>query len=291
MMNIRRVQIQQERTKLTPVEKFNPLKSSAASRKIKSAKGGKRRAEIEEITFETVKQDAIRMGLATDVLYQMSAGKEASIFLAVWKDHPIVLKAYRIWHSSHAMSKSSGFQPQASSKRTYSALHMMENFAVVEYDLLMRCFRAGMRVPTPIGRVCNYLTMRLIGDERVPAPQLKDVSLDNPDVVLDQILDDYLVMYRDVHYVHGDLSEYNVLWWENRPWIIDVPQGYKVGVHCDMLMAEKLLKRDIRNLLAHFKSYGIRRNIDEILDVFLSAYIPANQKYYRELVPQGGELL
>ncbi|TFG11614.1 hypothetical protein EU537_11905 [Candidatus Thorarchaeota archaeon] len=276
---------------MNPVEKFNPLKSSAATRKVKSAKGGKRRAELEEITFETVKQDAMGMGLATDVLYQMSAGKEASIFLAAWKDHPIVLKAYRIWQSSHSLSKSSGFRTQASSKRTYSALHMMENFAVAEYDLLMRCFQAGMRVPTPIGRVCNYLTMRLIGDGTVPGPQLREVTLEEPDLVLDQILDDYLIMYRDVHYVHGDLSEYNILWWDDKPWIIDVPQGYHVGVHCNMLKAEKLLRRDIRNLLAHFKSYGIRRNIDEILDVFLSSYVPANQKYYKELAPQGGELL
>jgi hypothetical protein len=71
---------------MSRVEKYNPLKSSALSRKKGELKEGRKgRAEIQEITYESVKEDAVRFGLATDVLYQMNAGKEASIFLAHWK--------------------------------------------------------------------------------------------------------------------------------------------------------------------------------------------------------------
>lgn len=276
--------------KMSRVEKFSPLKSSALSQKRTERKVKEESQEpaVLELTFDTVKEDAIRFGLATDLLYQMNAGKEASIYLALWKEHPIVLKAYRLYRSSHHLSAKSGFQGVATSKRTHLVLQMMENFAVVEYDLLMNCFRAGMHVPTPIGRVGNYLTMRFLGDRIQAAPKLKDVELEHPESVYDQILDDYLVMYRDVHYVHGDLSKYNILWWQEQPWFIDVPQAYPVDTHCDMRLAESMLRADLQNIVTYFESYGIQRDVEEIIQVFLDAYVPHNMRNYRELV--GGDM-
>ncbi len=98
-------------------------------------------------------------------------------------------------------------------------------------------------------------------------------------------------MYRDVHYVHGDLSAFNILWWNDMPWFIDVPQGEPVGVHSDMNRVELLLRRDIVNVLNYFKSYGIERDPEQILDVFLEAYIPGNLRNYRELRNEGLDLL
>jgi serine/threonine-protein kinase RIO1 len=245
-------------------------------------RGGRGR-HIKELTFDEVKRDAIDFGLATDVLYQMNAGKEASIFLAVWKNHPIVLKAYRLWHSSQRVSQSHGFVGVATSKRTYCIHGIVEHFAVLEFDLMMNCFRAGMQVPKPIIRVGNYLTMRFIGDDGIPAFQLKDIILENPNEVLDKILDDYLVMYRDVHYVQGDLSPNNILWWENKPLIIDLPQAYKVDKHCNMRLFESMLLANIKNLLKYFENYDIYRAPNSILEIFLSEYIPENMKHYREL--------
>jgi RIO kinase 1 len=269
---------------MSRVEKFNPLKSSALTKKMdeQKAKDERQESEILELTFDSVKQDAIRFGLATDLLYQMNAGKEASIYLALWKEHPIVLKAYRLYRSSHHVSTKSGFQGVATSKRSHLVLQMVENFAVVEYDLLMNCFRAGMHVPTPIGRVGNYLTMRFLGDKMQPAPKLKDVALEQPELVFDQILDEYFIMYRDVHYVHGDLSKYNILWWQEQPWIIDVPQAYRVDTHCDMRQAESMLRRDLQNVVSYFESYGIYRDTEHILQEFLDAYVPHNMRNYRE---------
>jgi RIO kinase 1 len=255
------------------VEKLNPRKPSALSIKRDAQRGSKRgwTVAINEITLDEVRDDAVKFGLATEVLYQMNAGKEASIYLANWKDFPLILKAYRFWQSAQA-KKSKGF----------FAPGRMQAIAAKEYDILLGCFNAGMNVPTPVGRVGNYLTMRFIGDELEPAPQLRNVHLEEPDLVLDEILDDYLIMYRDVHYVHGDLSAYNILWWQGRAWIIDLPQAYQVGPWADMKQVVSLLRRDIANLLSYFKKYRIRRNPDEILKVFLSEYIPHNLRNYDE---------
>ncbi|MHA1909603.1 MAG: RIO1 family regulatory kinase/ATPase domain-containing protein [Candidatus Thorarchaeota archaeon] len=257
-----------------PVEKFNPLKPSALSQKrdsVRASTGGKK-LKISEVTLDDVRRDAIQFGLATNVIFQMKAGKEASIYLAEWKGHPIILKAFRFWNTS-----------QASKERGVYAPTKMCALASKEHDMLSACFEAGMNVPTPIGRVGNYLTMRLIGEGIEPAPQLKDVQLENPEDALDTILDQYLIMYTQVNYVHGDLSGYNILWWDNKPWIIDMPQAYRVGPWADMKHVVMLLRRDIVNVLSYFKKhYGIRRDVDHIVQVFLDEYVPENLRNYEE---------
>ncbi len=256
------------------VEKFNPLKGSALSRKRDAQTEGKwgKDVEINEINLEEVRNDAVKFGIATDVIFQMKAGKEASIFLAEWKGHPIILKAYRFWQTAQASKKKGVYAPQK-----------MEALAAKEHEILSQCFAERMNVPTPIGRVGNYLTMRLIGDGREPAPQLRDVRLEDPEEALDQVLDQYLIMYSKVHYVHGDLSGYNILWWDNKPWIIDVPQAVRIGAWTDMNAASSLLRRDIVNLLSYFKRYyNIRRDPDHILGVFLSEYVPDNLRNFEE---------
>jgi RIO kinase 1 len=257
------------------VEKLNPQKPSALSAKRDLQRGEQRgwTVEIKELTLDEVRRDAIGFGLATDVSHQISAGKEGSIYAAYYRYYPIILKAYRFWQTSQA-GKSKGF----------FAPGKMEIVAAKEYDLLLACFKAGMHVPTPIGRVGNYVTMRFLGDGLETAPQLKSVILENPDRILDQILDDYLVMYRDVHCVHGDLSSYNILWWRDMPWFIDMPQAICVNTWSDMKQIEFLLRRDIINVLRYFRRYGISRNLDHIVSVFLSEYIPDNLRNYGEEV-------
>ncbi|TFH03464.1 MAG: hypothetical protein E4H14_16645 [Candidatus Thorarchaeota archaeon] len=255
------------------VEKLNPKKPNALSFKRDGQRGSQRgwTVPINEITLSEVKEDAVRFGLATDVAYQLNAGKEASIFVAYHKEHPIILKAFRLWQTSQA-KKSKGF----------FAPGKMQVLAAKEFDLLLACFKAGMHVPTPIGRVGYYMTQRFLGDGLEPAQQLRNVTLEDPETVLDQILDEYLIMYRDVQYVHGDLSAYNILWWKDRPWIIDMPQAYHVGPWADMNQAVNLLRRDIVNVLSYFKKYGLALDPDHIVKVFLSEYIPDNLQNYDE---------
>ena len=277
---------------MSRVDKVNPLaKGSAIDQKRDALRGGTSgKAKIEEPKFEEIRRDAINYGLATDVLYPMSAGKEASIFLALWNNHPIILKAYRLWTTPHKLSTTKGYIRESSGKKTRWILGLIEDIAIAEFDILQNCFNAGVRVPTPISRVGNYLTMRFIGDGETPAPQLREVELEDPEAVMNEVFDQYLMMYRDAHYAHGDLSAYNILWWKNQPWIIDVPQSEIVNKWSDMNKIELILRRDIHNVLRYFKSYGIECDPEHILDVFLDAYVPFNLRNYRELRKEGLEL-
>lgn len=278
---------------MSRVDKFNPLsKGATIDQKRDAIRGGTSgKAVIEEPQFKAIKKEAVSFGLATDVLYPMSAGKEATIFLAKWNEHSIILKAYRLWATPHKLSMTKGHIRESSGKKTRWILGLLEDIAVKEYDILQTCFKAGVRVPTPISRVANYLTMRFIGDADTPAPQLREVELENPEAVLNEILDQYLIMYSTAHYAHGDLSAYNILWWNDYPWIIDVPQTESVNKWSDMNKIELILRRDIYNVLSYFEEYGIERDPEHILNIFLDAYIPANLRNYRELRNEGMELL
>ena len=133
---------------MSRVDKFNPLaKGSVIDQKRDELRGGTSgKAKIEEPKFDEIRRDAINYGLASDVLYPISAGKEASIFLALWRDHPIVLKSYRLWHTPHKLSTKKGHIRESSGKKTRWILGLIEDIAVAEFDVLQDCFKAGVRV-------------------------------------------------------------------------------------------------------------------------------------------------
>jgi RIO kinase 1 len=61
--------------------------------------------------------------------------------------------------------------------------------------------------------------------------------------------------------IHADLSPFNVLWWEGRATIIDLPQAVDPRSNPN---ASQLLARDLSNICRHFHRYGVRADPDEI---------------------------
>lgn len=65
--------------------------------------------------------------------------------------------------------------------------------------------------------------------------------------------------------VHGDLSEYNILYWNSIPYIIDFPQSIDIRTNP---YVRDLLERDIRNVCAYFMKY-FPIDIEKIVQEFL----------------------
>ena len=63
--------------------------------------------------------------------------------------------------------------------------------------------------------------------------------------------------------VHGDLSPYNVLVWEDEIRIIDFPQRVDPRQNPN---AETLLRRDLGVLATHFTRLGVEADADAIAD-------------------------
>ena len=102
-------------------------------------------------------------------------------------------------------------------------------------------------------------TMRFLGDGQA-APLLKDSLLENPQGVAAQALSLVRKLF-DACIVHGDLSEYNLVYWQGQLFVIDLPQAVdfssQVDRHERLKEAGPLLLRDLKNLAKYFADYKV----------------------------------
>jgi RIO kinase 1 len=108
-------------------------------------------------------------------------------------------------------------------------------------------------------------TMRFLGGE-AKAPLLKDVELDRPEEVAKHAID-LVERLLEAFIVHGDLSQYNLLYWNNRLFVIDFPQAVdfssNVDRHIRLEEAKPLLLRDLENLESYFAKYGVQLSAED----------------------------
>lgn len=126
-------------------------------------------------------------------------------------------------------------------------------WALKEYKNLQRATHARIRVPKPIVIRNNVLIMEFIGENGVSAPSMKELRPKNPERLYATLMACLGKLYVKAELVHGDLSEYNIMIWKNRPVIFDMSQA----VSTSHPMAEFLLRRDLTNLNKFFSRLGV----------------------------------
>ncbi len=124
-----------------------------------------------------------------------------------------------------------------------------------EFSNLRRMHEAGVRVPRPICFYQNVLVMEFLGENGVRAPLLKELAdqgalepNEETEKLFWDIIENIRVMYWKAGLVHADLSEYNIMMWRGKPYIIDVSQA----VRLDHPHAHSFLYRDIYNIVRFF---------------------------------------
>ncbi|MFB6167023.1 MAG: serine protein kinase RIO, partial [Candidatus Nanohaloarchaea archaeon] len=137
------------------------------------------------------------------------------------------------------------------------------NWCRKEYRNLERARDLDIPAPEPVASEKNVLLMEFLGKDYTPAPRLQDVDLENPGTAFERLKDYMERLWNDANLVHGDLSSYNVLLWEQRLHLIDFSQA----VLESHPLSEQLLERDVENLADHFeRSYGMDLDRDQILE-------------------------
>ena len=93
--------------------------------------------------------------------------------------------------------------------------------------------------------------MEFIGEDGVPAPRLKDATMTEESFAKAYLETLKLIrdMFHNCRLVHADLSEYNLLYFREQVWIIDVSQA----VEHDHPMALEFLRRDVFNINQFFE--------------------------------------
>lgn len=116
------------------------------------------------------------------------------------------------------------------------------------------CMSGLIRAPWPYFLKNNVIAMEFIGKDSIAAPRLKDSVIGTDDVnEIAHLYAECVMMMRNLYQtcklVHGDLSEYNLLYYEKQIWMIDVSQS----VEHDHPMALDFLRRDCAVMNDFFK--------------------------------------
>ena len=194
-------------------------------------------------------------GTTDEVLGLLKTGKEAEVFIVERRtldgDHAELLahKRYRpmkvgkgeiqglgftrsrtftndvLYHEGRRLRYSRD-QRAVERMTDYGKNLLAERWPGQEMDTLQRAFDAGVTVPYPVEFTGDGMLMQLLGDEDGAAPRLVNARLTTDDLAAayDQLLEELSALTR-ASLVHADLSPFNVLWWQDRLWLIDFPQA------------------------------------------------------------------
>ncbi|MFX1409661.1 MAG: serine protein kinase RIO [Promethearchaeota archaeon] len=186
----------------------------------------------------------------------ISAGKEANVYLAYDRNgEEVAIKIYKIDSNTSKWMRNYIIGDPRFKKIPGNISKVIFLWASKEFKNLKRAYKVGLNVPKPIFIKNNILLMDYIGFESIPAPLLKDIKRPmNPDIILDEILDFIKKLYQKAKLVHGDLSEFNILYHNQKPFIIDISQAVSI----QHPKAEVYLVRDIKNILNYFKKLGVK---------------------------------
>lgn len=192
---------------------------------------------------------------------EISTGKEANVLKGIKGDEFYAVKIYRIATSDF---KKMNFYVDGDPRfkiRLNNKHQLITAWVNKEYKNLERLYKAKVNVPKPITSLNNVLILEFIGDEEGnPAKTVKYQKPKDVDRFLDDLLKETYKFINDAKLVHGDLSVYNVMNFNEKPVIIDVSQS----VTSDNPIANELLKRDIGNLYNDFRKLGSQMSKEEI---------------------------
>ncbi len=132
------------------------------------------------------------------------------------------------------------------------------SWLMYEFTMMKTLYDAGADVPQPFKHSEYALLMDYIGDSATPAPVLIDVDLTATEarVLCERLIWNIELILRS-GWVHGDLSAYNVLYWEGKGYIIDFPQVASTENNPD---AKAIFRRDVERICQYFARYGVQND-------------------------------
>ena len=178
----------------------------------------------------------------------ISTGKEANVFYGERDDAAIAIKIYRIQSANFTTMSSYITGDRRFTHVKKSRKDLIFAWTRKEFSNLVRARDAGSPVPEPLVWDRNILIMSFLGEGECPFPQIRNVTLSEPAQEYETIMNMIDILYKKAELVHGDLSEFNILYGD-KPYLIDMGQS----VTRDHPRALQFLMRDIRNINRFFQ--------------------------------------
>ncbi len=193
-----------------------------------------------------------------EVVQQLKSGKEADVWLVRTGDQLCALKVYaaaglstRSKYTQGQWINEASLRKAVKQKTKVGRDLQQRLWTKREYYLLQKLREQGAIVPEVYGYTDTSILMQYLGDEQEAAPRLIDVTLDDAAKAATlRKIEESMQMFLDNGIVHADLSAYNILWWNDQPWVIDFPQAADVRRNPDW---QELYDRDLRNIRSYFE--------------------------------------
>jgi RIO kinase 1 len=159
-------------------------------------------------------------------------------------------------------------EARAMRKKTKFGQHLgFMSWILHEYGVQRELYDDGADVPKPIAQRGNTILMEYIGDDWGPAPTLSEISITGAEAqpLFERVMENVRLMLRR-HLVHGDLSAYNILYWEGEITIIDFPQMVDARKNQNALT---FFQRDVQRVCEYFVQHGAEADPTELsLDIW-----------------------
>lgn len=196
-------------------------------------------------------------------------GKESTVLHATGRDHEdnsgqeVAIKIFKSGSTMAFKTRDSYNKSKCPSYKFDKPKSKSENlnkWAERGFKNLKLLRKYDIRCPDAISLKKHVLVMTFIGSDASPAPTLKVANLELAQLrdSYEQILKIMENMYKKCELIHGDLSEYNLLWSNNNVYVIDVSQSMFTS-HPN---ANSFLYRDCENILGFYERSGL----EDILD-------------------------
>lgn len=151
---------------------------------------------------------------------------------------------------------------------TYGKKLLQDRWTGTEHGVMSSLWQAGVSVPYPIAFADDVFDLEYVGSWEMAAPQLSAARLSRDQLA--DAFDQLLAGLRSITaagIAHGDLSAYNLLWWEDRLWFIDFPQSIDLAAN---LQGLDFLHRDVLNICGWFTRRGVDVDAEEVFADLLS---------------------
>jgi RIO kinase 1 len=212
---------------------------------------------LDKLTLKTL-LDLVNNKKLTSLYGVISTGKEANIYWGKKDELDLAIKIYRTMTKDFKKMQLYIIGDPRFKKIKKSTRALIYAWALKEFKNLKRAHSAGLKVPEPYLVKNNVLIMEFIGENGKHAPLLKYVELENPEKVYEKTVEFMKKLFNISKLVHADLSEFNILYFNKEPIIIDMSQSLLTSHP----MAMDFLKRDIKNILKFFKIKGVEKHTE-----------------------------
>jgi RIO kinase 1 len=238
-----------------------------------------KREDLRRLERHSIRQAFDTVSNIVDIV---NDGKEATVYLCETTDGGLAAakiyraQKFRAFSNAKSYVDTRAIRDRRAAKAIRKGTHRGKAMGQLmwverEWNALHVLHESGASVPRPLAHSEVGILMEYLGDEEQAAPTLVEMKLQGAQAAWawEQCLTDVEHLL-DCDLIHGDLSGYNVLWWQGRPRLIDLPQAVDYRT---LGNAFDLLHRDIANLAKSFAGADLKIDPISVATEFAARYL------------------